>query len=260
MEKIDKRRHYILVLDTETANTIQTDDGLDMSNVLAYDIGWAIIDTHGTIYRERSFINREIFIKEKNLMQSAYYAKKVPQYWNEINSGQRKIASIYQIRQTMIQDIEDFQIKEVCAHNARFDWKSLDNTQRYCTKSAFRYWMPFGIVWWDSLKMARSVICKMPTYKRFCQENGYICASGRLKTTAEVLYRFITKDKTFTEAHTGLEDVRIESAIVAYCYRQHKKMERNLFTKTNTFPPLSPFQRDLTTSLRDVPVLNMGGS
>lgn len=39
MEKIDKRKHYVLVVDTETANTIQDGDSLDMSNVLVYDCG-----------------------------------------------------------------------------------------------------------------------------------------------------------------------------------------------------------------------------
>lgn len=260
MEKIDKRRHYIMVLDTETANTLTTADGVDMENVLAYDVGWAVIDTHGKVYRERSFVNNEIFINERELMQTAYYAKKIPQYSAEIRAGQRILANTYTIHQTMMQDIKDYGIKEVCAHNARFDWKSLDNTQRYVTKSAFRYWMPYGITWWDSLKMARSVICKMPTYKKFCEENGYVCASGRLKSTAEILYRFITGDTQFKEAHTGLEDVRIEAQIVAYCYRQHKKMERNLFKKSTTFPENTLFQHKLNASLRQTPMLNMGGA
>lgn len=40
MNKIDKRRHYILVVDTETANTHTTEDGrLDTSSVLMYEDG-----------------------------------------------------------------------------------------------------------------------------------------------------------------------------------------------------------------------------
>ena len=259
MEKIDKRRHYILVLDTETANTIQKADGLDMDNVLAYDVGWAVIDTHGTVYVTHSYVNNEIFVNERELMRTAYYAKKIPQYSKEIREGKRIMANTFTIRQKMLEDISTYGIKEVCAHNARFDWRSLDNTQRYCTKSAFRYWMPYGITWWDSLKMARSVICKMPTYRKYCEKNGYVCASGRLKATAEILYRFITKNDDFTEAHTGLEDVLIEAQIVAYCYRQHKKMERNLFKNKLEFPAATQFQRALLTSIKDNPVLNMGG-
>jgi hypothetical protein len=77
--------------------------------------------------------------------------------------------------------------------------------------------------------MARDVIGTMPTYRRYCEENGYICRNGQLKMTAEILYRFIKKDETFEEEHTGLADVLIEKDILAYCYRQHKKMRKKLW-------------------------------
>lgn len=55
----DKRRHYILVVDTETANTLtETDENgkaaMDMSCVLVYDCGWAVVDTKGNIYETAS--------------------------------------------------------------------------------------------------------------------------------------------------------------------------------------------------------------
>ena len=38
--KIDRRRHYIMMTDTETANTLTRADGsLDMTSVFVYDIG-----------------------------------------------------------------------------------------------------------------------------------------------------------------------------------------------------------------------------
>jgi hypothetical protein len=83
----------------------------------------------------------------------------------------------------------------------------------------------------DTLKMARSVVGKMPTYKRFCKENGYITKNGQMRFTAEILYRFSSKDNDFCESHTGLEDVMIEKEILAYCYKQHKKMDKLCFPK-----------------------------
>lgn len=252
---IDKRRHYVLVLDTETANTLQDEDKLDMSNVLAYDIGWAVVDTHGNIYVERSYVNREIFIGERELMRSAYYAKKIPQYCADIRAGKRILASAYDIRQAMLADLADYGITEVCAHNARFDNRSLDNTQKWGTKSKYRYWMPYGIIWWDTMKMARSVICKMPTYRKFCEENGYVTKSGQLRVTAEILWRFISGDNDFKEAHTGLEDVQIEAQIMAYCYRQHKPMEKLLYPPKEETPKPTDFQFNLMRSIREVPVI-----
>jgi hypothetical protein len=51
--------------------------------------------------------------------------------------------------------------------------------------------------------------------------------------TAEVLYKFITKDIDFVEEHKGLEDVDIERQILAYCKRQHKAMKKKLFTESS---------------------------
>lgn len=232
MNKIDHRRHYILVVDTETANTHTTEDGrLDTSSVLMYDCGWCIMDTRGNIYRERSFVNSDIFYHEEDLMQSAYYARKIPLYLADIEAGKRKVASTYGIRKAMLEDMAEYNITEVCAHNARFDLNALNGIQRWTTKSKYRYWFPFGTEIWDSMKMARSVIHKMPTYRKFCEKYGFLTKNGQLSTTAENLYRFIIKDPSFSESHTGLEDVQIEREIINYCYRQHKPMRKKLFEK-----------------------------
>lgn len=229
MNKIDRRRHYILVIDTETANTLQTEKGLDMSNVLVYDCGWQVIDTHGNVYKSQSWVNRDIFVYERELMQSAYYAHKIPRYVQELREGKRKMGDFWEIRRAMLADMEEYGITEVAAHNARFDVTALNVTRRWVTKSKWRYFFPYGTEIWCTMKMARSVICKMPTYRKFCEQNGYLTKTGRLKVTAEILWRFISKDTSFQESHTGLEDVTIEAQILAYCYRQHKKMEKVLY-------------------------------
>ena len=232
MEKIDRRHIYGIVLDTETANTIQDEHGLDMSNVLFYDLGFQLVDSHGRTYGKKfSFVNSDIFTHEAELMQSAYYAKKIPQYRADLASGKRILANTYEIRKALVDLINKYDCKFVCAHNARFDYNSLNNTQRWTTKSRFRYFLPYGLEWWDTLKMARSVMGKMPTYQRFCAENGYTTKTGKPRFTAEICYRFITKDNTFVESHTGLEDVEIETEILRYCHRQHKPMKKKLWEK-----------------------------
>lgn len=232
MDKIDYRHHYVLVLDTETANTLVDEDGrMDISSVLMYDCGWSVVDTKGHVYLERSFVNRDIFVYERELMQSAYYAWKIPRYVEDLRNGNRIMANTYEIRQQMLADMELYHIHEVVAHNARFDLNALNGIQRWTTKSRFRYWFPYGTEIWDTMKMARDVIHKMPTYRRFCEEYGFLTANGRLSTTAENLYRFITKNPDFVESHTGLEDVQIEREIMFYCFRQHKKMRKGLWEK-----------------------------
>ena len=96
---IDHRKHYVLVVDTETANTLVTEDGkMDMSNVLVYDCGWAVVDTKGTIYETASYVNRDIFCDERDLMRTAYYNWKIPRYVEELRAGQRIMASTYEVR------------------------------------------------------------------------------------------------------------------------------------------------------------------
>lgn len=219
--KIDKRKHYILVLDTETANSLD--------DPLVYDIGFAVADTKGHIYERFSFIVKEIFCDEKDLMKSSYFANKIPRYWEEIKQGKRQIKSLYNIRKVMVEVMRKYEITEVSAHNARFDYRSTNLTQRWLTKSRFRYFFPFGTVMWDSLQMARDVILKMPTYCQFCEDWDLLTANGKPKATAEALYSFIINDPTFEESHTALEDVEIETAILAYCFRQHKKMRKRLW-------------------------------
>ena len=227
---IDHRHIYGICLDTETANTINDETGLNMRDVLFYDLGFQVVDSHGRTYGKKfSFVNADIFIHEKELMKSAYYAKKIPRYKTDIASGKRTLATTYTIRKILCQVIKDYDCKFVCAHNARFDQRALNNTQRWVTKSRYRYFLPMGLEWWDTLKMAQSVMGNMPTYRNFCEENGYLTKNGQLRFTAEICYRFITKDNSFVESHTGLEDVEIETEILRYCHRQHKAMRKKLW-------------------------------
>ena len=229
MNKIDRRIAYRVVLDTETCPLDKDFEGVDPNNMWVYDVGYAIVDKRGKVYRERSFINADIFLNEKLLMNSSYYANKIPQYWEDIKSGKRVLTSFYNIRKTLLEDIAEFEVEEVYAYNMRFDYLSLNNTERWLTKSQYRYFLTKDLVICDIMKMARDVIAPMPTYKRFCEEHGYMTKNNRVQLKAETVYKFITKDLDFIESHTGLEDVMIEKEILAYCYRQHKAMRRKLW-------------------------------
>ena len=81
--------------------------------------------------------------------------------------------------------------------------------------------------------MARDVIGTMPTYKKFCFDNGYVTKhkTPRPQLKAEVIYKFLSGDNDFTESHTGLEDVLIEKEILAYCFAKHQKMRKKLYER-----------------------------
>ena len=83
-------------------------------------------------------------------------------------------------------------------------------------------------------------------------------ANGRLRKTAEILWRFISGNNDFEESHTGLEDVLIEAEIMWYCFRQHKPMRKALYENRKEFPQSTEFQRDLLASLKQTPVIRVG--
>lgn len=232
MEKIDKRHRYGIILDTETANTITVEDGkTDMMCVLPYDFGFAVIDTKGNIYEKHSYVNSDIFLEEFRMMQSAYYADKIPQYIKDLLSGKRQLKNTYEIRKIICDLIKKYDCEFVVAHNARFDYRACNNIQRWTTKSKYRYFFPKEIEIWDTLQMCRDVIANRPTYRTFCEQNGYMTKhkTPQPQLTAEVLYRYITHELDFEESHTGLEDVEIEIEIFKLCMRQHKKMRKKIY-------------------------------
>lgn len=222
-QKIDRRKSYFITFDTETANSLECP--------LMYDLGFAIHDKQGNIYETFSLVIADVYCNEKEIMQSAYYSRKLPQYEEDLKTGKRKLVSVETAKRILSETAKKYNIKAVIAHNARFDYRSTANTIRYITKSKNRYFLPYEVPLWDTLEMAKSVIKDKPTYKDFCERNGYLTKNGQVRLTAEILYRFISKDENFIEKHQGLEDVLIEKEIFQYCVRQHKSMRRSPWKK-----------------------------
>ena len=197
-----------IMLDTETTNSLD--------DPICYDVGFAVVDKEGSIYETHSFVVAEVFLNEE-LMASAYFIEKVPQYWEDIKKGTRKLAKFNTIRKVLAETMKKYNTNIVIAHNARFDYRSTAKTQRYLTKSKYRYFLPYGTEVWDTLKMAREVLKNDVAYDNFCYDNNYVTKRGCKRFTAEILYRFFTGDNDFVESHTGLEDVTIEKVIFAEC-------------------------------------------
>ena len=217
---IDHRKKYILVLDIETAN--------DIDDALAYDLGFAVADRKGNIYEMHSLMIGEMFINHAEMLKSAYYADKIPSYWKDYAKGDRKMVSLLTARKMIYGIMKDYRITEIFAYNASFDYNGLNRTLRYLTKSKYRWFFPYGTkvncIW----NMACQTILQQKAFFRFALENGLVKDNGILMTSAEAAYRYICKDNNFTEAHTGLEDVKIETAILAKCFAQHKPMDTTI--------------------------------
>ncbi len=217
-----------LVFDTEVCNCPKIDGQLDVANGQVYDLGIQIVDKDGFVYDEYSIVNGDVFWGMPEAMKEAYFADKRPQYVADILAGNRKVLNTWQMYKLVRELCEEYDVKACIAHNARFDIKVLNATMRYQTKSRCRWFFPYGMQIWDTMKMANDTICKQKRYIQFCNENGYMTnhATPQVRKNAEIIWRYLMDDVTFEEEHTGLADVAIEAQIFAECVRQHKKMER----------------------------------
>lgn len=217
-----------MVYDTEVCNCPSIDGQLDVANGQVYDLGIQIVDKEGYVYDEYSIVNGDVFWGMPQAMKEAYFADKRPQYVADILDGKRKVLNTWQMYQLVRNLCKEYNIKACVAHNARFDIKVLNATLRYQTKSKRRWFFPYEMPLWDTMKMANDTICKQKRYIEFCKRNGYMTnhATPQVRKTAEIIWRYLTDDVTFEEEHTGLADVTIEAQIFAECIRQHQKMER----------------------------------
>ena len=212
----------IMILDTETTG--------DIDCPFVYDVGFEVFDLMGHTFASESFVNADIFL-DKGLMENAFFADKIPTYWDEIKSGQRRLAKWTTIKKSIKQVCEAFDVHYICAHNAAFDNRALNTTQRLITTSKYRYFLPYGVEWLDTLKMARQILKNDSAYGEFCYNNEYLTSRGIRRYTAEIIYRFLSGDNSFEESHTGLEDVKIERKIFEFCLANAPEIDGRLWPK-----------------------------
>ena len=197
-----------IMLDTETTN--------DIDCPLVYDLGFCVLDDDFKVRASYSFVNADIFCDDE-LMASAFYSDKIAQYWEDIKNGERVLKSFRSIERIFHRVCRDWKVNTFIAHNARFDYRALQNTKRYITTSKYRFFFPFGSRFVDTLKMSREVFKNDEDYRLFCVENDYITKYYKNRYTAEIIYRFLSGNNEFIEAHTGLQDCLIEKDIFKHC-------------------------------------------
>lgn len=214
---------FVMVLDTETANSVE--------QPLPYDFGWAVVDTEtGEIVCEKSFVVSEIFL-DKELMAQAYFAEKIPQYWEEIRQGKREMRRLLTIRKELWNCLKTYGIKEIGAYNMSFDRRASNNDARYITASFLRWFFPYNVKLFCIWHMACTSFLNTSDYVNFATTNGFVSEAGNILTNAECAYRYLTGDINFTEEHTGLEDVKIETAILLNCLKTGtKEMKDNPYS------------------------------
>ena len=229
MMKIDNRKNFLMVLDTETT-------GLDKIPALAfpiiYDIGWILGDKNGNILIEREFIVQEVFYNP--IMQNAYYGNKMPQYTARVNKADILVKPFQEIIDLMNKDFNLVKKNTLLAYNLNFDLRALRSTAIYChmldrgekdwTK-LFTVTPQIQDIW--SLAV-ETILRKKWDFIEFVENNGLFTEGGNPKTSAEVVYKFLTGDTEYEECHTALEDCRIEYDIAITALKTKREYTKGI--------------------------------
>ena len=75
----------------------------------------------------------------------------------------------YEARKYIFNLLDKYNIKYVCAYNARFDYKALNNTMKYITHGKYKYYFHYNqVVWLDTMKAVNQVIATQKKYGKYC--------------------------------------------------------------------------------------------
>lgn len=203
-------KNYYLVIDTETVG--------DITHPIAYDVGGLVCDRNGTIYDSFHFLVREVFA-DLTRMSTAYYANKFAGYLDRLSDGTLKAKPFGEIIAHIDNLCDKWNIKYLCAYNLAFDLRSMGNTCEWLFEN--RNWLNHPLeplcIW--------GAACDVLYGKKFLRaaaKNNWYSEKGNVKTSAEVGYRYISKNNSFEEEHRGLDDCEIESKILAAIFAQHR--------------------------------------
>lgn len=195
------KKQFFLILDTETT----------IENTVA-DIGVVIADRQGNIHKEMA-----VLIKGEFDAKSLFYdvnskdeiwtkrglEKRMQNYVNMLNSGQRMIASVSAVNRWLDSAIAQYK-PALTAYNLAFDIDKCQNTGIDLNGFNDRFCL------WQA---AYGHYANTKAFKNFVIQNHLFNSpteSGNMtfKTNAEVMASFIANEMLPAEPHTALEDAK----------------------------------------------------
>lgn len=210
-------RKLYMVLDTETVTPART----------VFDLGYRIIDRKGEVYATGSYLVRETVATVDGIgemVTDSFTKSKAPRYLASVigGMGEFDVVDFATLREEVNMLIDRYN-PVLAAYNITFDLNALNKTSQKLLGVDFFDRMPELFDIWAA---AMSTICKAARYIQFIADNGITTDKGNPQTGAEAVYKFITGNTDFEEAHTAAADCEIEAEIFAACLKTHRKMKR----------------------------------
>ena len=223
MEKTNLfKKKYGILLDTETI--------MHEGKTLVYDVAWMVIDNQGNILSRHNYIVDEVFNNFPAMFDSHFVTyDKYQTYQTMLQSAKVESHSIRRILRWLSRAIIGNDISFITAYNLGFDLRALKETAQYfdvCNPLEAR---ADNLIFLDLWKLSQSHIATKP-YQKHCQVHGWLTEKRKQpKTTAETVYRWISKDDNFIESHTALADCEIEVVIYRKCKQKKKRIPDNAY-------------------------------
>lgn len=225
-----------LIIDTETIG--------NFGSHIVYDTGLLVVDREGRTYEEHSFLTKGIFDDIK-LMATAFYARRYNKYLEEIANGTTKVVEWAHVLKTITAIISTYGITTVAAYNESFDDCGMANTTEHFFDN--REWLPENVNHFCIWNAACHTIFD-ENYIELARAQGWVTEKDNVKTSAEMAYRYITGNHDFEEAHTGLDDCKIEAQILVHLLNTGKEFD----SSPVSFPMRRVFELDRVWQIRDL--------
>jgi hypothetical protein len=240
--KIDKRKNYYVVLDTEGLG-LNDYKKKEYGKQKCYDVGYVIIDKKGNIIKHFNALTREVF-GDMELMSTAYFFNKMPIYEQMLSDKEVTERLFVNIIRELKRDLKKFKIKGIFAYNCNYDIVALAETAQYtidnCPKLTFtktknNKWKPehekllqklldTKVEFYDIWTMACMTLCQQKTFLA----NAKLTPKGNIITNAETVYNYITDQENFIEDHTAYSDACIEAEILARIFANGCKPQKQI--------------------------------
>lgn len=196
----------VIVFDTETTDVSKWK--------YCYNVGWVVFDPVCNVRLvERDFVVEQIW-HNTELFSTAYYADKRPLYIKAMRARRTVMDKWGYIMQTFARDIKKYEVQCAYAYNSPFDDSVFTfNCDWFHTQNPLD-----DLPLFDLIGLATNFITDTDEYRAFCEEHKFFTDAENYSITAETVYRFITNEPEFIEAHTALADASIETYILHWAF------------------------------------------
>ena len=217
-----------MIIDTETTS---------LDRPFCYDIGYNIITETGETLTRAHYVIEQVW-HNLPLFESAYYKDKRPIYIQLMRQHKAIMTKYGYAMQAIKRDIEKYNVIAAYAYNSQFDDKVITFNCDW-----FKCLNPFdNIPIYDIWGYASQYITTTQQYKDYCEQHQFFTDTGNYKSSAEIVYRYITNDTEFIEAHMGLYDTDIEAKILLHCITLGAEWNKDYkVIKILTRPVAKPF-------------------